>query len=89
MSDFYILNCPHCESFIQVAKNEVNCAIFRHGYHFTERDGKIHLTTQINPHLSKENCEKLVQNGLILGCGKPFRLVKNGDIYKAEICGYI
>jgi hypothetical protein len=89
MSDFYIFNCPHCEDFIQVAKNEVNCAVFRHGYYFIEKDGKIHLTTQINPHLSKNECEKLVLSGKVIGCAKPFRLVKNGDTYRAEVCGYI
>jgi hypothetical protein len=40
----------------------------------------------INPHTSKEICEKLIENDEIFGCGKPFRLNSGRN---PEICDYI
>ena len=78
----FYLECPHCNCIVEIHQNEINCAIFRHGIYK-------HSATQMNPHASKEECDDAVQNNLIFGCGKPFRMVKDGDNYKLEICEYI
>lgn len=79
MEEYIVIECPHCQTQIQIYKNEINCAIFRHG--ILKSTG-----TQIGSHSSKEECTKLIKNGLIYGCGKPFKLV---DGNKVEICDYI
>jgi hypothetical protein len=70
------VKCPHCDVTIQII--EVNCAIFRCGQY--KNTGK-----QLNPHASKELCDSVFAQGLIFGCGKPFKLI-NG---LAEKCDYI
>ena len=46
--------------------------------------------TQIDPHLAKEGCDKLAAEGLIYGCGKPFRLEGKDSInWEAVLCDYI
>ena len=83
MSDKYIIvTCPHCEEFITVYLKELNCKIFRHGVYKK-------TLKQINPHLKKPECERLFNEDLIYGCGKPFQLVINGDDIKVQKCGYI
>ena len=75
--------CKHCnESFI-VNKNDFNCKILRHGV--------IKSTLQpINPHESKENCDKLFNNNLIYGCGKPLMIVNiNENEFDVLICDYL
>ena len=59
------VQCPHCNEYLIIEK--VNCAIFRHGVVKT-------TMRQINPHLSKPECDKLKDLDLIYGCGKPFKL---------------
>jgi hypothetical protein len=56
-----MFSCPHCGIYIEVI--EMNCKIFRCGIY--KKDG-----TQINSHLSKEECEKL--GDTIWGCGGAF-----------------
>jgi hypothetical protein len=81
-----ILKCPHCEDFVLIDK--LNCGIFRHGI-------IIHSGNQMNPHETKENCDKLKNQNLIYGCGKPFKIVLNhkgeinGNMYFIEKCDYI
>jgi len=80
MPEFIVL-CPHCDEYIVI--EEINCAIFRHAIIKT-------TLAQINPHSSKEICDKLIENNVIFGCGKPFKVVKNeNDEYIAIICDYI
>jgi hypothetical protein len=77
----YIINCPHCSEFIIIEK--INCGIFRHGV-FKETGN------QIDPHLNKKECDNLLNNNLIFGCGKPFQITFNGvNNYEIKICGYI
>ena len=76
--NFLIFPCPHCEQYITVAKNEINCKIFRHGVFKNDFN-------QMNPHEKKEKCDQFSQNDTIYGCGKPFRIENN----KVEICDYI
>ena len=82
MDTLCIVKCPHCDQQIEIL--EINCAIFRHGVFK-------HSGEQIDPHSSEEMCNKYVEENLIYGCGKPFRIVKNNDtneIY-VEKCDYI
>jgi hypothetical protein len=83
--EYIIFNCPHCNDTIQVFYKELNCLIFRHG---VMKD----TLTQIDPHLNKDECDRLKKSNLIYGCGKPFRLVKSIDIsqqFTPQICDYI
>jgi hypothetical protein len=75
-----VVTCPHCQEIVLIEK--LNCCIFRHGV--LKQNGK-----QIEPHLCKEKCDKMIINNLIYGCGKPFfvRLIEGN--YIAEICDYI
>ncbi len=82
MEDYINIKCPHCELQIIIYRNEINCAIFRHG---VMKDTGM----QIGPHSSKEQCEKLANDNLIYGCGKPFKLVKKDNDYDSEKCDYI
>jgi hypothetical protein len=78
-----LLKCPHCDDFVEIT--EINCAIFRHGV-FKDN------LQQINPHLSKIECDNLINNNLIYGCGKPFKIIKKenqNDTYELIICDYI
>lgn len=87
----YVFNCPHCDMFVQVEKNQVNCHIFRHAYLVNKlSNGQIQLLGQIGPHTPKAQCDQLIKEERIVGCGRPFKFVKqdNGE-YRAEICGYI
>ena len=76
----YIFLCPHCETLIEVSKNQTNCNIFRHGVFK-------HNFQQIDPHMEKQICNYLVEKDLIYGCGKPFKIDLNQ--MKVSICDYI
>jgi len=81
--DFLQVECPHCSQQVIIMKNEINCAIFRHGV--LKSNG-----VQMPPHLEKRICDELARKNLIYGCGKPFQLVKNDkNEMKAIVCGYI
>ncbi len=77
-----IVECPHCKCLVQIA--EINCAIFRHGIYK-------HNGQQINPHLPKVECDRLVAAGAIHGCGRPFQIKRTGEKGElvAEVCDYI
>ena len=70
--------CPYSDCSIAIEIVEVNCAIFRCGIY--KDTGQ-----QIEPHLSKEECDKLKKQDKIWGCGRPFKLVN----YQLVICEYI
>ena len=81
--DFLQIECPHCLHQIIIMKNEINCAIFRHGV--LKKNG-----VQMSPHLEKRICDELVRQDLIYGCGKHFKLVKNDkNEVVPVICDYI
>ena len=85
-----LFECPHCKIFVEVSTNEINCAIFRHGYFFEkDQNGNIMLTSQIPPHSSKQICDSLFNEGKIIGCGKPFKIERKSDKYIVKICDYI
>ena len=80
-----VVKCPHCEDFVLIEK--LNCCIFRHG--ILKYNGK-----QMDPHATKTQCDLLIKNNEIYGCGKPFRIVvaendKKEEIFIVEICDYI
>jgi hypothetical protein len=76
MPEISLVVCPHCDAIVEIL--ELNCKIFRHGIYKNNNQ-------QINPHASKEECDSLVVNDLIYGCGKPFRVENNVAI----VCEYI
>ena len=65
---FYFFNCPHCFSEIIVQQNELNCRIFRHAV-------MKNTYRQVNPHLSKIECDKLLTEDKVIGCCKPFEII--------------
>jgi len=79
---YIIVKCPHCKDFIYIAKKEFRCHIFRHGIYKSNYK-------QIDPHLNKKECDRLFNGNLIYGCGKPFKLLIEGNKYKTVICDYI
>ena len=80
--DYIIIECPHCTQKILIYKKEFNCKIFRHSVF------KNNLK-QIDPHLKKLECDRLKKEDLIYGCGKPYKLIIDGDKFKTVICDYI
>ena len=75
-----IIECPYCSDIVIIEK--LNCKIFRHA---------IYKNTfkQINPHMNKKKCDDLFEQKKIYGCGKPFKIIIDNDIYKAIQCDYI
>ena len=75
-----IIQCPHCHQWIEII--ELRCQIFRCGIYIENQK-------QINPHLSKNNCDDLVKNKRIYGCGKPFLIKNQQNGFIVEKCDYI
>ena len=82
MCKYTLVLCPHCHMYIIIMKEEFNCKIFRHGVLKANNQ-------QINPHLKKEECDRLAREKLIYGCGKPYKLVERKDKWIAEKCDYL
>jgi hypothetical protein len=81
IEDYYIFKCPQCIEDIMVLKTELNCRIFRHAiYKYNYQ--------QVNPHLSKEECEKLIQTDSVYGCCKPFEIIYRDNKFFAIKCEY-
>jgi hypothetical protein len=76
-----LITCPHCNDYIIIS--ELNCGIFRCGIYKKSNE-------QLDPHLSEENCKKLIKKDLIYGCSKPFQIIvqDNGD-WIIQMCDYI
>ena len=81
-SAFHLFVCPHCQGSILVLHGELNCRIFRHGVYRANSE-------PIPPHSIKAECDRLVQENLIEGCGKPFHIVESPSGLVAEACEYI
>ena len=79
--DFYNFDCPNCKSEIIVHKTELNCHIFRHG---VLKD----TYKQVDPHLCKEECDRLVKEDKVFGCCKPFEVIRNNQGLFAVKCDY-
>ncbi len=77
-----IFQCVHCQEFFVLAKKDFNCKILRHGV--------MKATGQpMDPHAPETECKRLVQEGLIYGCGKPMRVIVNGETITVEACDYL
>lgn len=77
------VTCPHCQQLIEIVA--INCAIFRCGIY--KQTGQ-----QVPPHAPKTECDRLFEQDLIWGCGKPFRVEPNSEQpqeFRAIICDYI
>ncbi len=70
---------PDCNIGIEII--EINCSIFRCGIY--KNNGN-----QINPHLSKEDCDKIKKDE-IWGCGRPFQLKQYQGNYQLFQCDYL
>lgn len=77
-----LFTCPHCNIYIQVPKKQFNCKIFRCGIYKNNYK-------QINPHMKKNKCDYLIQNNLIYGCAKPFKIIQNNNSFTTIKCNYI
>ena len=62
-----------------VYHGELNCRIFRHGVYR-------HSNEPVPPHTPKTECDRLLSENRIEGCGKPFRIT---DQMEAVMCDYI
>jgi len=79
LSDPIFVLCPHCNQMCEIVK--LNCCIFRCGiYRSTGR--------QLSPHAPQHECIKLVEEGALYGCGKPFQIIQENEQYKVIICDY-
>ena len=85
--EYNIFKCPHCQEDencqdgILVYLKDINCAIFRHGAY--KDSGK-----QMPPHAPKNECDRLAKEDKIIGCGKPYEIVKIDGEYKIQKCDY-
>jgi len=77
-----LFTCPHCKLQIQVLKKDFNCRIFRCGIYKNN-------FKQIDPHMKKDDCEKLYNENRIYGCGKPFKIIENNNNFCVTKCDYI
>jgi hypothetical protein len=94
------VQCPHCvaageeewKTWIEVDRKDFNCKIFRHGIYRLPYE-KHGIMVPIPPHAPKQLCDELVKKGMIIGCGKPYKVVTKqeggGVIVGTEMCGYI
>lgn len=80
--------CPHCNQKVFI--EEINCGIFRCGVYKDTFE-------PIPPHSSQIECETLLTENKIFGCGKPFRIIIKSSTeiqkllaeFKVEVCDYI
>jgi hypothetical protein len=79
--NYYVFNCPHCLETIIVSISELNCRIFRHGiYKNTYK--------QVDPHLNKIECDRLLNEDKVYGCCKPFEIITNNNKLFCVKCDY-
>jgi hypothetical protein len=81
--DYFIKECPHCQTPVVLYRSEINCRIYRHGVFKS-------TLMQIDPHATEEQCRRYIEQNLIYGCGKPFRIefIDDATIILC-ICDYI
>ena len=69
--------CPRCKVQIEVKENDINCKIFRCGVFKSN-------FLPIYPHLSLIECEKLIEQDKIYGCGASLELVDKNIVVKCD-----
>ena len=88
-AEMFTFSCPHCKELITVREGDLACRTFRHAVPNPDanqpgRKGRL-VGGFANPHAPRDECERWVREGLIFGCGKPFKF----DGKKVEKCGYV
>lgn len=78
----HVFKCKHCNEEFIVNRNDFNCMILRHGVYKSNMNN-------MNPHAPREECDMLLANNLIFGCGKPLKIIQDGDNFDVIICDYI
>ena len=43
----------------------------------------------MDPHMKKDQCDKLSSENLIHGCGKPFQIIQKNEKFEIQVCDYI
>jgi len=66
----FVFECPHCKDFFIMNEKELNCRIIRHAVFKNNLE-------QVSPHLPKSECDRLVDDDLVLGCCKPLKIEQN------------
>lgn len=79
MQKDFVFICLHCGEPFVIRDSEFNCRILRHGVY---RD----TMQPMNPHAPKEECERLIHEEKIYGCGKPLRITAANVL---EMCNYV
>lgn len=89
--DDVFVTCPHCGGGAVVAVKHINCAIFRHGA-FQPPAGRQREAEPkpLPPHATQAQCEAWLAAGIVMGCARPFQLVKGADgAWSSQACAYI
>lgn len=76
--DLYVVVCPNCGGGCVISQRDLNCQVFRHAV-------VIATGQPLNPHAGQAECERMLTENKIRGCGAPFRF----DGETATKCGYI
>ena len=79
--DLLIYPCPQCSLYITTAIHELNCRIFRHGFHVKQN-------LQIPPHEPKEICEQWASSPDVVGSCKPYEIISRDNMFVVQACDY-
>jgi hypothetical protein len=77
-TDTFYFACPHCGQMCEVPRDLIRCTIFRHAV-FKQN------MQFVPPHAPKAECDRWIREGLVWGCGRPFRF----DGRTVSVIGYI
>ena len=84
MTPLISFECPHCSGSVVIGQSDVHCGVFRHAVYRCSGE-------RIPDHSPKELCDRLVAEGRVFGCAKPFRLFREKEEeggWVAEKCKY-
>ena len=68
-----LYSCPYCHEMIYIEECDMNCRLFCHALYKNSYQ-------QVNPHISIDEINNLINNNLIIGCGKTFTININNEI---------
>lgn len=77
----HIFTCPQCRSLACIYQKDINCGIFRHACYKDSQN-------PVDPHMKKEDLDKLIKEDKIYGCGKPFEAKLVDGKIVAKVCDY-
>ena len=69
----FAIKCPYCGEDVIIEK--LNCRIFRHGY-------RKKTMKQIGPHCKEVSVDRMLEKGLLHGCGRQFKIEEDGSVVK-------